>query len=184
MDIEKVLGMVNNLTFENNPFKDYVTLQKVIKLLGEQSQSPLHFIALGGDGEKEQVGLVTIHYVSRTADMSLVAQYYRASDIYMHVAKAETFPNTILEAMACGVPVIASNVGGIPEQVDDGITGLLIPAQNAELMAQSANLLLRDSDLRKKMGNAAIQRVKDRFTLVRQVEQYLQWYGEILNSRN
>ena len=169
---------------KNNPFKDYVTLQKVIKLLGEQSQSPLHFIALGGDGEKEQVGLVTIHYVSRTADMSLVAQYYRASDIYMHVAKAETFPNTILEAMACGVPVIASNVGGIPEQVDDGITGLLIPAQNAELMAQSANLLLRDSDLRKKMGNAAIQRVKDRFTLVRQVEQYLQWYGEILNSRN
>ena len=169
---------------KNNPFKDYVTLRKIIELLGGQSQSPLHFIALGEDGEKEQVGQVTIHYISRTTDMSLVAQYYRASDLYMHVAKAETFPNTVLEAMACGVPVIASNVGGIPEQVDDGVTGLLIPAQNADLMAQSANLLMRDSALREKMGEAASQRIKDRFTLARQVEQYLKWYEEILKSRN
>jgi glycosyltransferase involved in cell wall biosynthesis len=116
--------------------------------------------------------------------MSLVAQYYRASDLYMHVAKAETFPNTVLEAMACGVPVIASNVGGISEQVDDGITGLLIPAQNAELMAQSASLLLKNSDIREKMGNAAIQKVKDCFTLERQVQQYLQWYREILGGES
>jgi glycosyltransferase involved in cell wall biosynthesis len=100
------------------------------------------------------------------------------------VAKAETFPNTVLEAMACGVPVIASNVGGIPEQVDDGITGLLIPAQNAELMARSASLLLKDPILREKMGKAAILKVKDRFTLEYQVEQYLQWYEEILQTKN
>ena len=82
------------------------------------------------------------------------------------------------------MPVIASKVGGIPEQVDDGITGLLIPAQNAELMAQSASLLLKDSDLREKMGKAAMLKVKDRFTLTHQVEQYLQWYEEILKSRS
>jgi glycosyltransferase involved in cell wall biosynthesis len=116
--------------------------------------------------------------------MKLVAQYYRASDLYIHVAKAETFPNTVLEAMACGVPVIASNVGGIPEQVDDGITGLLIPAQNAELMARSARLLLKDPDLREKMGKAAIQKVKDHFTLEHQVQQYVKWYEEILKSRS
>jgi glycosyltransferase involved in cell wall biosynthesis len=169
---------------KNNSFKDYATLRKIIELLGEQSQSPLHFIALGEEGEKEQVGRATIHYISRTTDMNLIAQYYRASDLYMHVARAETFPNAVLEAMACGVPVVASSVGGIPEQVDDGVTGLLIPAQNADLMAQSANSLLRDSALREKMGEAAINRVKDRFTLARQVEQYLHWYEEILSSRN
>lgn len=180
---EPILLFVAN-GIKNNPFKDYETLRKTIELLGQQSEAPLHFIALGEDGNKEQVGQVTIHYISRTTDMSLVAQYYRASDLYMHVAKAETFPNTVLEAMACGVPVIASNVGGIPEQIDDGITGLLIPAQNAELMAESASLLLKNPGLREKMGNAAIQKVKDCFTLERQVEQYLQWYGEILNSAN
>lgn len=180
---EPILLFVAN-GIKNNPFKDYETLRKTIELLGQQSEAPLHFIALGEDGNKEQVGQVTIHYISRTTDMSLVAQYYRASDLYMHVSKAETFPNTVLEAMACGLPVIASNVGGIPEQIDDGITGLLIPAQNAELMAESASLLLKNPDLREKMGNAAIQKVKDCFTLERQVEQYLQWYGEILKNKN
>jgi glycosyltransferase involved in cell wall biosynthesis len=180
---EPILLFVAN-GIKNNPFKDYSTLRKTIELLGEQSQTPLHFIALGEDGEQEQVGQVTIHYISRISDMKLVAQYYRASDLYIHVAKAETFPNTVLEAMACGVPVIASNVGGIPEQVDDGITGLLIPAQNAELMARSAILLLKDPILREKMGKAAMLKVKDRFTLTHQVEQYLQWYEEILQTKN
>jgi len=180
---DPILHFVAN-GIKNNPFKDYATLRKTIELLGGQSQSPLHFIALGEEGEKEQVGRVTIHYISHTTDMNLIAQYYRASNLYMHVAKAETFPNTVLEAMACGVPVIATNVGGIPEQVEDGVTGLLIPAQNAELMAESASLLLKNPDLREKMGEAAIKRVKDRFTLVRQVEQYLAWYEEILQSRN
>lgn len=180
---EPILLFVAN-GIKNNPFKDYSTLRKTIELLGEQSQTPLHFIALGEDGEQEQVGQVTIHYISRISDMKLVTQYYRASDLYIHVAKAETFPNTVLEAMACGVPVIASNVGGIPEQVDDGITGLLIPAQNAELMARSASLLLKDPILREKMGKAAMLKVKDRFTLTHQVEQYLQWYEEILQTKN
>jgi glycosyltransferase involved in cell wall biosynthesis len=180
---EPILLFVAN-GIKNNPFKDYSTLRKIIRLLGEQSQTPLHFIALGEDGEQEQVGQVTIHYISRISDMKLVAQYYRASDLYIHVAKAETFPNTVLEAMACGVPVIASNVGGISEQVDDGITGLLIPAQNAELMARSASLLLKDPNLTEKMGKAAILKVKDRFTLEHQVKQYVQWYEEILKSRS
>jgi glycosyltransferase involved in cell wall biosynthesis len=179
---EPILLFVAN-GIKNNPFKDYATLQKIIELLGEQSQTPLHFIALGEDGEQEQIGKVTIHYISRTSDMCSVAQYYRASDLYVHVAKAETFPNTVLEAMACGLPVIASNVGGIPEQIEDGITGLLIPAQNAELMTRSISLLLRDSVLREKMGKAALLKVKECFTLDHQVDQYLQWYEEILKSR-
>lgn len=178
---EKILLFVAN-GIKSNPFKDYATLRRVIEILGDRSQEPLHFIALGEEGEQEQLGRVTVHYISRITDMYLVAQYYRASDLYLHPAKAETFPNAILEAMACGVPVIASNVGGIPEQVDDGITGFLVPPQNPEMMAQSAESLLDDSCLMEKMGAAAIQKVQDRFTLEHQVEQYLQWYKEILKS--
>lgn len=178
---EKILLFVAN-GIKNNPFKDYATLRRVIEILGDQSEDPLHFIALGEEGGQEQLGRVTVHYISRTTDMNLVAQYYRASDLYLHPAKAETFPNTILEAMACGVPVVASMVGGIPEQVDDGITGFLVPPQNPEMMAQSAESILDDSCLMEKMGAAAIKKVQDRFTLEHQVEQYLQWYKEILKS--
>jgi glycosyltransferase involved in cell wall biosynthesis len=175
---EKILLFVAN-GIKSNPFKDYATLRKTIEFLGAQIQSPLHFIALGEEGEQERVGLVTIHYIPRTIDTKLIAQYYRASDLYIHPAKAETFPNSILEAMACGVPVVASNVGGISEQVDDGVTGFLIPAQNPELMAKSVNVLLNDPTLMKRMGEAASQKVKHQFTLENQVEQYIAWYDQI-----
>ena len=179
----KILLFVAN-GIKNNPFKDYATLREVIEIVGKQNQEPLHFIALGDEGVKEQIGQVTIEYIPRTTDINLVAQYYRASDIYLHAAKAETFPNTILEAMACKIPVIASDVGGISEQIDDGITGLLIPAQNAKLMAQSVISLLDNSVLREKMGEAALKKVQDQFTLQHQVDQYLQWYREILIYKN
>lgn len=175
---EKILLFVAN-GVKNNPFKDYPTLRKAIEFLGNQTQAPLHFIALGEKGIKEQVGGATIHYIPRTMDSNLVAKYYRSSDVYIHAAKAETFPNTILEAMACGLPVVASSVGGVPEQIDDGVTGLLVPAQNAERMAHAANLLLNDSILRERMGKAAILKVQDRFTLKHQVDQYLTWYDQI-----
>jgi len=55
---------------------------------------------------------VHIQFVPHTLDQRRVADYYRAADLYLHAARAETFPNTILEAMACGTPVIATAVGG------------------------------------------------------------------------
>jgi glycosyltransferase involved in cell wall biosynthesis len=168
---------------KNNPFKDYETLHQTIALLAEQSKVPLHLIALGEEAASEKLGQVTIQYIPRISDLNLVAQYYRAADFYLHAAKAETFPNTILEAMACGLPVIASNVGGISEQVDDGVTGFLVPAQNPELMAQSVKILLNDSQLAKKMGSAAIEKVRDKFTLQNQVDEYLRWYQEIIERR-
>lgn len=178
---QKILLFVAN-GIKNNPFKDYETLRKMIELLGQQSQEPLHFIALGEEGEQEQVGQVTIHYIPRTTNLNLVALYYRASDIYLHAAKAETFPNTVLEAMACGLPVVASNVGGIAEQVDDGVTGLLVPANNSQLMAQSTAFLLNDSMLRQKMGTVAIQKIQSQFTLEKQTNQYVNWYLEIIQK--
>mgnify|MGYP000019279607 CR=1 FL=1 len=176
---EPVLLFVAN-GIKANSFKDYSSLREVVKSLGQTSELPLHFIALGEDAEPEHLGNATIHYIPRTTDMHQVAKYYQAADIYLHPAKAETFPTAILEAMACGLPVIASDVGGISEQVDDGITGLLIPSQNPDLMAKAASALMSDIALRKKMGAASVQKVQEHFTLERQTQQYLNWYQEIL----
>jgi glycosyltransferase involved in cell wall biosynthesis len=178
---EPILLFVAN-GIKTNIFKDYETLKKAIELLGASSEMPVHLIALGDDGNQEQIGNVTVHYVPRTTDPNLVAKYYQAADIYLHAAKAETFPNTILEAMACGIPVVASNVGGICEQVLDGVTGFLVPPKDPELMAIAALLLLNDAKLRRTMGEAASKRVQEQFTLNQQVENYLAWYEEILDS--
>jgi glycosyltransferase involved in cell wall biosynthesis len=166
-----------------NPFKDYATLHAAIKALGSKEGKTLHLIALGEEGVQEQIGSVRIHYIPRTTNMELIAQYYRAADIYLHAAKAETFPNTILEAMACALPVIATNVGGISEQVVEGETGLLMAPQNSHAMLQAIDSLLANPSLRKVMGAAGAQRVRKLFTLEIQVAQYLEWYAQIAKKQ-
>lgn len=164
---------------KKNPFKDYDTLIKAAALLGESSSTPLHLIALGEKGEQERLGQLTIHYIPQVSDPQVVAQYYRAADIYIHAAKAETFPNTILEAMACGLPVVASNVGGIPEQIIDGVTGFLVPPRNPELLVSAVQYLLDNPAIANEFSRAAVKRVNELFTQEQMVERYVEWYQQI-----
>lgn len=167
---------------KKNPFKDYETLRAAIALIGEMSTQPIHFVALGEQGQTEQLGQATVHYIERTTNIELVANYFQAADIYVHASKAETFPNTILEAMACALPVVASNVGGISEQVVGGETGLLVEPLNPDELAQAILRLLEDPALRQQMGAAGLDRVRNLFTLDRQARQYQDWYEEIVSK--
>lgn len=167
---------------KKNPFKDYETLRAAILLIGEMSAQPIHFVALGEQGQTEQLGQATVHYIDRTMNLELVASYFQAADIYVHASKAETFPNTILEAMACALPVVASDVGGISEQVVDGITGLLVEPLNPDRLAQAVLRLLKEPTLQQQMGAAGLARVRDYFTLERQAKQYQDWYEEIVSK--
>ena len=168
---------------KNNPFKDYKTLRAAITMIGSLSEKPIYFVALGEKGQTEHLGQVTVHYIERTSNIDLVASYFQAADIYVHASKAETFPNTILEAMACGLPVVASDVGGIGEQVVNGLTGLLVESVNPDSLAQAILLLLEDPSLRQKMGAAGLERVQEYFTLERQAKQYQEWYEEIMSRQ-
>ena len=176
-DVPILLFVANGI--KKNPFKDYQTLRKAAALLGESASTPIHFIALGEEGAQERFGQVTIQFVSKVTDPKVVAQYYQAADMYLHAAKAETFPNTILEAMACGLPVIASNVGGIPEQVVDGVTGFLVPPGNPDLIVSAVQYLLSNPSIAQEFSRAAVVRVNELFTQEQMVEQYVHWYREI-----
>src|ERR671918_1684959 len=87
------------------------------QLAERRSQRQLIFVALGEDAPAERIGAAEVRFVPYQKDAALVARYYQAADIYIHSARADTFPNTVLEALACGTPVVATAVGGISEQV-------------------------------------------------------------------
>ena len=110
-------------------------------------------------------------------------RYYQAADIYIHAAKADNFPNTVLEALACGTPVIATDVGGIPEQIDDGKTGFLVPPGNPKEMAAAMQKILQDTSLHHQMSLQAAETARRRFDVNQMVAEYLKWYREILSSR-
>jgi L-malate glycosyltransferase len=97
----------------------------------------------------------------------------------LHAANAESFGLTLLEAQACGVPVIATRVGGIPETMLPGETGLLVPRQGGDDMSRAVVQLAADRQRRESMGCQAASWVRSKFGIGRQAQDYLHWYQEI-----
>jgi glycosyltransferase involved in cell wall biosynthesis len=177
-----VLFAANGL--RGNPFKDYATLRAGLEMVSaSRCAEDLLVIGLGEGGPTERISGVELRFVPFEPDRRRVAAYFQASDIYVHAARAETFPNTILEAGACGTPVVASSVGGIPEQIRDGETGFLVPLGDPAALAERLIQLLCDDELRTNMGARATDAVRAHFGEARMTTDYLDWFAEILAAR-
>ncbi len=167
---------------QNNVYKDYSTIEEVIGLVDSKSTKKLTFIILGGDEASVLNGKITKVFVPYQIDPVIVAGYYQAADIYLHSAKADTFPNTVLEALSSGTPVIGSRIGGIPEQIKDGQTGFLVEPGDPLEMAVKMELLLSRPDIRETMSGAAAEDARRRFCQLRMCEDYLNLYREVIDS--
>jgi glycosyltransferase involved in cell wall biosynthesis len=109
-----------------------------------------------------------------------IADLLAISDVFVLPSLYEGLPLSILEAMAAGKPVVASSIPGIDEVVVDGETGLLVPPRDPAALAASIRLLLTDSDLRVRLGDAGRERVHGTFSLERMVEGVVAVYQEAL----
>ena len=161
-----------------NLFKDPQTLCKALHILTERMPE-LHFLCVGTDLEelRDLPNLHQLHYISSPAKM---ADCYRAADLFIHTARAEAFGKTVTEAMACGTPVAATAVGGIPEQVISGKTGLLSAPGNADELAQNALTLLQNTSEEVRTACASHA---SRYSLDAQARTFLAWYEEILSTQ-
>lgn len=100
-----------------------------------------------------------------------VPELLAASDIFLMPSLChEAFPLTIVEALAVGLPVVASRVGGIPTAIEDGRNGLLVPMGSARALAQAVERLLKDEALRGSMAEAALQSARQRFSIGHMVD--------------
>jgi glycosyltransferase involved in cell wall biosynthesis len=179
-----------------NIWKDFATMREAVRMCSERfhERESLLFIALGEDSPPEQIGEARIRFVPHVNNPSDVAAYYQAADLYLHAATADTFPRAVLEALACGTPVVATTVGGIPEQIRnlecagsnnaDGATGILVRPADAHEMAHAIERLLSNDVLRQMLSENATRDVRKRFDLAKQADRYLHWYREILQSHN
>jgi glycosyltransferase involved in cell wall biosynthesis len=168
---------------KKNQFKDYATMESALRKVATKSnEQELLFLCLGGASKDKPIGKARVRFVDYQHDLAKVVAFYQAADIYLHAARADTFPNTILEALACGTPVIATAVGGIPEQIEDGVTGFLTPPADPEAMAARIEQLLVDAELRQIMGSKAAEVARERFSLDIQADAYLEWFQEIVSK--
>jgi glycosyltransferase involved in cell wall biosynthesis len=104
-----------------------------------------------------------------------------AADVFLLPSSQESFGMSAMEAMACGTPVVASRVGGLPEVIDDGDTGFLCAEDDTSAMAARAIELLTDAALHERMASAGAAVVRTRFCEDAIVPQYLQLYEDVCN---
>lgn len=172
-----------------NPWKDHATLQAAAGLVAEaRKDRKLLFLALGEEAPSELVGRAESRSLAAQPPEAM-ARFYRAADLYVHAARADTFPSVVIEALACGTPVVATSVGGIPEQVKGldehrpaEATGALVAPGDPPALAAAVARLLSDRALLAALGANAAADARRRFDLAAQAAAYLAWFKEILGG--
>lgn len=180
---KKIVGMVANFS----PVKDHALFVEMAGLLAGK-RSDVHFL-LVGDGPlvgliEEQLresGLQEV--VTRLSTTSKIQEFYTLMDVVVLTSKSEGFPNVVMEAMASGTPVVAANVGGIPELIEHGVTGTLIKSREPEEFADAVGCYLDDSEKALETARRGTAFVREELSLQRMIEQYRAIYGTLLTTQ-
>lgn len=177
-----VIGIVARLSDE----KDHLNLLRSIPAVVSSVRGKDFKLVIVGDGpcRENLIGTVRQLQISKKViflgDRSDVPELMNAFDTFILSSVTEGISLTLLEAMATGLPVVATNVGGNPEVVVDGVTGILVPPKDPEKMAEAIIRLLQNRELAKQMGDAGRKRVEEKFSLERMVREYENIYEECL----
>lgn len=181
------------------PLKGVDTLIRAMSRLDSTKVGrPVHLAIIGGDPEAspldmsaemtklqqlcDNLGLdQSVIFLGKRRQDTL-PYYYSAAEVVVMPSHYESFGMVALEAMACGTPVIASDVGGLGLLVQDGVTGFTLPDDEPDLLSDRLNLLLGDSELRAKMGQAAAEYARD-YSWERIAKRIAEIYVELVKIR-
>jgi glycosyltransferase involved in cell wall biosynthesis len=178
-----VIGLVGRLDHWGKGHKELFTAMAQLR-----ERWPCRALIVGGGRREEEIkqaaadlGLAAVvHFLGSRPD---VPDLLQAMDIFVLPSYSEGVSLALLEAMAAGLPVIATAVGGTPEAVTEGVTGLLIPPRDAAALAGALERLLADAALAKKLGENARQAVAEKFSLERLGREVNEIYGELVEKK-
>jgi glycosyltransferase involved in cell wall biosynthesis len=187
---ELVVGMVGRI----NPFKGQDTFINAAKIIIDKNIKAKFFIVgdtfKGYEGSllylKEMVKQLRLEKnVFFAGFIEDKLDIYNLFDVFVHVPiSPEGLGLVILEAMANGLPVIAANCGGPKEIIIDGVSGLLVPPGDPEILAAKIIYLSENQEMRKKLGDTALNEVPQRFSLDKTGKQIMQIYEKLNSMRN
>lgn len=165
-------------------------LETLFAALRSLSDIPSWRLALVGSGSGQVISIeerlrreaeegVLRGRVTFTGRVDNVAAFLQASDIFAFPTLDEALGMSAVEAQACGLPAVASRTGGVPDIVEDGVTGILVPPGEAGPLAEALRALLGDSELRTRFAAAARARMKERFAFDTMVIRYAELFRSL-----
>jgi glycosyltransferase involved in cell wall biosynthesis len=181
-----VVGLVGRLVRE----KGYLEVFEVARQLRDLDPR-LRFAIIGGD-EREKADALTPSDLEqgRAAGISFlggrddVVSLYAGMDLFVLASHREGFPRAAMEAAAMGLPIVATNIRGCRQVVDDGLTGLLVPVRDAHALAGAIQTLAADAERRGRFGRAAREKARREFDQQRCIEITLETYRRLMEARS
>ena len=162
------------------------------KLKAKFDSISLKLLIVGGGSELQELKLLAeslgigndCKFTGRV-DFDRIPDYHNMMDVevFPSIFESESFGVSVLEASACEKPVVVSNIGGLPEVVENGITGIIIPPKDPDSIREATEKLLLNRELRLRMGRAGRAHVIKKFQFADNLELMLNIYLKIINSK-
>lgn len=181
---DEIVILYGASAFLKDANKGFYLLQEAMKQVVARKPQKKLVLALFGDstyGELEFHGIPARSYGHVSTEDQLVT-LYSAADIFILPSLQENLPNTVMEAMACGTPCVAFEVGGVGDLISHGENGYLAKAANEHDLAEGITWMLADDDRRARLGRQARKTIEDGFSLAEVAERHFALYSRVIDD--
>jgi glycosyltransferase involved in cell wall biosynthesis len=177
-----LVGAVGNI----RPAKDYPNLLRAARIVCDM-RNDIHFVIAGGGGGRYMQELLRLRgelelegRVSFLGFRSDASALMTEMDLFMSSSENEGLPLASVEAMGMGKPVVLTRCGGVPELVEDGANGILVPPKDPRALAQGILGVLDNPGLAERIGSAARGAIREAFSLTKMAESYQRLYRDLI----
>lgn len=176
---ERVRVVLFLADYTDNRRKGFALLDRALQRLGPTED--LFLLSLGQGSPVTAANIPHLHLGSLTND-SLLATIYSLADVFIIPSIQDNLPNTVLESMACGTPVVGFDTGGIRDMICDGDTGFLVPTGDTDALGSALVKILKDPQARSAMGRRCRERALKEFSHELQARRYSRLYEALLDE--
>ncbi len=183
-DDDIVIGTVKHLEYK---YGLIYLLEAFALLVKKQPELPLKLLIVGGGSMErklkeyaEELGISDKTVFTGAVPHNKITGYHNMMDVEVYLSDYESFGVSVVEALACEKPVVVSNVGGLPEVVDDEKSGFIVPPKNPLKASEAIGKLVIDNNLRKQFGKAGREKVEKYYNWDDNVEEMIKVYEQLL----
>jgi glycosyltransferase involved in cell wall biosynthesis len=184
LDKSLILFGAMDLTNERKGIKYLISALKIISKYQSEFLENTNIVILGSSGEMDLSKIpFGVHLLGKITNENKLVNCYNAADIYVAPSLQDNLPNTVIESLSCGTPVVAFNTGGMPDMVEHLKNGYLAELKSSEDLAAGIVTLLSDSELLLKMKVKCRETALNKFSEETIANQYSAYYNELLGKK-